>query len=461
MASVSGEHSHPVVFTTQTAYPFPSQKFMIPISWRRYQLSQLVNKALSLPKPVPFDFLIRGELLRGTLAEWCQEKGIGEEETLEIEYFESVMPPQKMASLPQEDWVSAVSCQHPGHVVTASYDGCVRLFDYSQKLLHTSAAHTAPITSLCVIPSSSTSPDSLLLATASHDLTARLISLSPPSSPEVEVTADANSSQRATSQTTASLHLHTAPLSSIASDAVGSHLLTASWDSLIGLWDTSVPATDEVPEDATDRAARKRRKVDDAASRPRRKAPLTVLKSHTARVSRAVFTPGGSAEAVSCGLDSTVRCWDVERGLCTNTITASAKPFLDLALTHSGTGALAASSDRTVSLYDLRGSATSVTHAGASLAHPATPSCLAVAPDAGGGEHQLLTGAYDGAVRLWDLRSVKAAVASFKVFEGRAPGEGRKVLGVDWARGVVGVGGEGGVEVWRVGSGQGERAFPS
>lgn len=34
-----------------------------------------------------------------------------QEETLEIEYFESVMPPQKMTSLPHEDWISSVSCQ--------------------------------------------------------------------------------------------------------------------------------------------------------------------------------------------------------------------------------------------------------------------------------------------------------------------------------------------------------------
>jgi ribosome biogenesis protein YTM1 len=70
--------SQPVVFSTQTQYPLPSQKFMIPASWRRYQLSQLVNKALSLEKPVPFDFLVRGELLHATLSEWCSEHGVGE-----------------------------------------------------------------------------------------------------------------------------------------------------------------------------------------------------------------------------------------------------------------------------------------------------------------------------------------------------------------------------------------------
>lgn len=50
---------------------------MIPASWKRYQLSQLVNKALSLLQPIPFDFLVRGELLRGSLAEWCNERDAG------------------------------------------------------------------------------------------------------------------------------------------------------------------------------------------------------------------------------------------------------------------------------------------------------------------------------------------------------------------------------------------------
>jgi hypothetical protein len=36
----------PVVFTTQ--YPLPYLKYMIPTTWRRYQLSQLLNKALNL-----------------------------------------------------------------------------------------------------------------------------------------------------------------------------------------------------------------------------------------------------------------------------------------------------------------------------------------------------------------------------------------------------------------------------
>ena len=111
MASTS--ISHPVIFTTRTPYPLPSQKFMIPSTWKRYQLSQLINKALSLPNPIPFDFIFRGEIIRGSLG----DVGAGEgEETMEIEYIQSVLPPQKVASIPHEDWVSDVSCQIQGFV---------------------------------------------------------------------------------------------------------------------------------------------------------------------------------------------------------------------------------------------------------------------------------------------------------------------------------------------------------
>ena len=51
---------------------------MIPLDWRRYQLSQLINKALSLTRPIPFDFLVRGAILRTTLGECRAENGITE-----------------------------------------------------------------------------------------------------------------------------------------------------------------------------------------------------------------------------------------------------------------------------------------------------------------------------------------------------------------------------------------------
>ncbi|RPD60551.1 hypothetical protein L226DRAFT_545076 [Lentinus tigrinus ALCF2SS1-7] len=285
-----------------------------------------------------------GEILRGTLAEWCAEKGVGEEETLEIEYFESVMPPQRMSTLPHEDWVSPVYCHLSG---------------------------------------------------ASQDLTARII--------RIELAPNTNSQTLASS---------------------GSHLLTSSWDGLIGLLDTSIPATDEIAQEDGD------------APRLKRKAPAAVLKSHTARISRVVYGPEAKgATAYSCRFESTVRIWDPENDMCTSTITASSKPFLDIALSQDGQTALALSTDRTVSQYDLRASTSSTTTP--SIATLRTPRRPPASP-----ERQLMTEAYDGV----------SAVAAFRPWEGTGMGT-KKVLSVDWARGLVAVGGESGVEVWKVGEG--------
>ncbi|OJA14504.1 hypothetical protein AZE42_04443 [Rhizopogon vesiculosus] len=416
MASTSSSTvpSHPVMFTTKTPYVLPSQKFMIPLDWKRYQLSQLINKALDLPKPVPFDFLVHGEILRTTLWEWRAEKGIGEEDTLEIEYFESVMPPQRMSDIPHEDWVSSVSCRIPQCVLTSPH----------------TFVHQAPITSACVVPSPSSDAESRILASSSHDFTACLTHIyMGPEGPSAS--------------TVASLHLHTSPLSCVSSDASGSHLLTSSWDGLIGVWDTSIPDEHQVTlERGDDR--KKRRKT--APVNIKRKAPIAVLKSHTARVSKALFATGlhAKGKAYSCGFDSTVRTWDVESGVCVNTVNVPERPMLDLAQTPDGNVLLAASTDRTVSIFDLRVSNSSLSSSTGFMMHPATPSCIATSES---GKQQVVTGAYDGVARLWDLRSTKGAVTNFRVWDGM------KVLGVDWAGDVVSIGGEGGVEVWRIAGG--------
>lgn len=301
---------------------------MIPAIWKRYQLSQLVNKALSLTQPVPFDFLVKGEILRTSLVEWCADNGIGEEETLEIEYIESVLPPQKMSEFPHDDWVSCVSCKLPEHFITSSYDGHIRSFDYSKNMTFSALLHNAPITSFCLLSSQSSANESqtMTVATASHDLTGQLTQLTISGISSADRPATNATSTKAQARTSAkplaTLHLHTAPLSSITANSAGSHLLTASWDHLIGLWDTTIPGSDEVPEDIPAEGGRrtKKRKVD--GERAIRKAPLMVLKSHTGRVSRAIFGTAGSdnTTAYSCGFDSTVRSWDTETALCTHTI---------------------------------------------------------------------------------------------------------------------------------------------
>ena len=119
-----------------------------------------------------------------------------------------------------------------------------------------------------------------------------------------------------------------------------------------------------------------------------------------------------------------------------------------------GTGktVLAASTDRTVCQYDLRAGETSTTAQIAIFTHPATPSCIATPSSPSISDHQFISGSYDGIVRLWDIRSVKSAITSFRAWSGDS--ERKKILTVDWAYGLVGIGGEGGVELWKVDEGE-------
>lgn len=285
------------------------------------------------------------------LADWAGWVSVVQEETLAIEYIESVLPPQKMSELPHDDWVSSVSCKLPGSVprlisyltntyflcryfITSSYDGHIRCFDYSKNMISSSMLHNAAITSFCLLPSSTTSTESrtITLGTASHDLTGQITQLTTSDISTANLTTSSATHTRTDARTSvkplATLHLHTAPLSSIATNPAGSHLLTASWDHLIGLWDATIPDSDEVAEDTPVEGGRrtKRRKVD--GERAIRKAPLMVLKSHTGRVSRAIFGSAGDSDstAYSCGFDSTVRTWDTETGLCTRTIVSTSGP---------------------------------------------------------------------------------------------------------------------------------------
>lgn len=172
------------------------------------------------------------------------------------------------------------------------------MFDYSKTLRSHAVTHSAPITSLSLI---SESDSAYTIASSSHDLTGQIT--------QITLSEDQSSS----STVLATLHLHTAPLSSVHSD--GQWLLTSSWDGLVGFWDTSIPSSDEIPDPNLIDRSKKRRRLDDG-HKPKRKAPLSVLKSHTSRVSRAILSPVRQKKAYSCGFDSTVRTWDTEHGTC-------------------------------------------------------------------------------------------------------------------------------------------------
>ena len=95
-----------------------------------------------------------------------------------------------------------------------------------------------------------------------------------------------------------------------------------------------------------------------------------------------------------------------------------------------------------MTLFDLRAGTT--TAAAVKFPHAATPAALVFAQGSG---TQFASGAYDGVVRVWDVRSASREVANARVWDGQ------KVLALDWAGETLGIAGEGGVEIWRAGAG--------
>jgi ribosome biogenesis protein YTM1 len=138
--------------------------------------------------------------------------------------------------------------------LTASYDGCVRVHDSAQQPVATISSHSAPVTSACWV--SPYVADSLekdqLVASASFDHMLHLTRLSSFTDP---VWA-----------TLATLHLHTAPVSSVSASSSGQQLISAGWDGLVGVWTTEVPDQDEVHDVEAVIVRKKRRKVEGSLS---------------------------------------------------------------------------------------------------------------------------------------------------------------------------------------------------
>ena len=144
-----------------------------------------------------------------------------------------------------------------------SYDSTVKVYDSSQRLVHTIGGHTGPVTSARWITPNldAYSSGAKKLVTGSHDGTAMIVEI-----PSSEGPINEPSPTRL-----ASLHLHSGPISSVVANQAGTHILTSGWDALLGVFSAEVPEEDEVPEDASLLPRKKRRKVAEKENRPKRK----------------------------------------------------------------------------------------------------------------------------------------------------------------------------------------------
>jgi len=411
-----------------------SAAVLIPTSFRRYQLSQYVNSQLDLGQPVPLEFLINGTYLRTSLDDYLSQNGISAENTLTVEYVRARIPPRYVASYEHDDWVSDVhtapapasassNSNHNPSILTASYDGRIRVWNTSSQLLATSAAaphggHLSGVKSAKFVTPSQ-------IASASFDRTVKLWKYQENAlSPSLD------------------LYGHKAGVEAVDVHASSNRLLTASADHSVGFWSTRKSDAPPAPESLLPKAITKdgkRRKLNPSVSVAQR-GPLSLMHAHTAPVSDAQFDRKDHSVAYSSSLDHSVRTWDLVTGALVDKRTTNSALFCLEQM--SALQLLAAgSASRDVKLVDPRDSAASVV-AMTLRGHRNHVVTLARDP---ANEYVLASGSHDGTCRIWDVRSTKSGkdgVAGQSIFtiareslQGKATpltGEGVKVFGLCW-----------------------------
>eukprot|EP01071_Lankesteria_metandrocarpae_P007792 Lankesteria_metandrocarpae@DN4788_c0_g1_i1.p1 len=116
-----------------------SDRFMVPTKLARYGLSEVVNHVLERTpeSSQPFEFLINGEILRGTLQAYMERNVVTSELTLSIEYTLARSRPRAEELDKQPDWIAKIRCLLPNKscaedqavvTVTACMDSMWRLY---------------------------------------------------------------------------------------------------------------------------------------------------------------------------------------------------------------------------------------------------------------------------------------------------------------------------------------------
>lgn len=364
-----------VRFTTKDpSLEIEARPLLVPTSLKRYGLSEVVNHLLETESPIPFSFLINGELLGTSVEEYLTKRGLSSETVLEVEYIRSILPPSFLASYPHDDWISAISL--PGReIVTGSYDSLLRIWDQSQTCVATGAGHSSAIKAIGM-----TAADAGMetIVSASMDRTLRLWT-------REDGVGDLSCA--------AELRGHTTSVESC--DMAESRVVSGSADGTLGIWDTSDPLSAPYSSERQNRRKRVR------GSGVGVLKPRHLHRVHAGQVGEVAFNPADRSLVYSVGWDHAFVTTDLNTLLPLSTV-RTGSPLFSL-LPCEQVGAVLSGGARTIQIHDLR-SASSTTRSTLS-GHGSFVSSLARAPHQ---EFLVASGSFDGDVRVWDLRNEKS-----------------------------------------------------
>ncbi len=366
-----------------------------------------MNHLLGTERPTPFDFLISGTFLRTSLDEFLTANGLSSESTLTVEYVRSILPPLHVRSFEHDEWLSAVdvlSRNSPAgvwggeanppaagreRIVSASYDGHLRVWDMSSHVL-------------AVSPSTSDGRYTHPVKAARFMSSSRLVSSGLDRVIRIWDYSESQEENKAELKPILELYGHRASVDALAVHAPSSRILSASVDHTVGLWTTKkseAPAADEARLPSA--SASKKRKLTSPSNVPKR-GPLAQFKSHSQPVSGVIFAHKDPTVAYSTSWDSTVCTWDLPTASLVDTRTTQ-HPLFSVTELATLNLVAAGSSARHITLIDPRASATTVS---AMTLRGHMNSVVALAPDPHN-SFGLVSGSHDGTCRIWDVRSTK------------------------------------------------------
>ena len=397
----------------------------LPTRLSRAGLSEVVNHLLTDSLGAshvarPFDFLLQGELVRGSLGQALARHALSGEAVATLEYVECLPPPTPERTMAHDDWLGGLAA-HPGGsrlVLAACYNHAAYVWDAAGHRLAELTGHTSAVKAVAWLRGDNGDDDNgggaamLRAASGSKDHTVRTWRLRVKSSSSSGKAKNGSNGGGSTSleslQCESTLVGHTSSVESLAVSPSGEMLCSGASDGTVLLWNAGeAAAAFDSASSANAGPASKRAKKGGSGAIATTSAPAELQPSvklmagintsaHQGPVNGLCWPT--AALVYSGSWDGTLREWHAETGSVSATL-AGQPAVLGLDVSLSSSLIASAHTDHTLRVWDLRLQQAALR---LKLPHPGWVSDVKWCPHQ---PHLLASACYDGTVRLWDVRS--------------------------------------------------------